>query len=99
MLGINGPPAFADANGILVEKMALEFGWTKTPHSSAMLLQMPLGLLPFALGLLMLGSHLCSWRFDQYLFYWQHLNACPDGLGRHFRSVAVARQLPVRREP
>jgi MFS family permease len=78
MLGITGPAAFAYTNGIFMEQMTREFGWTKTEFSSAMLLQMLLGLIvapiaarvldrvgsrrvllvgivPFALGLSILG--------------------------------------------
>lgn len=50
MLGITGPAAFAYTNGIFMEAMTREFGWSKTQFSSAMLLQMLIGLLvsPFA---------------------------------------------------
>ncbi len=78
MLGITGPAAFAYTNGIFMEAMTEEFGWSKTQFSTGMLLQMLAGLVvslfasrildrvgsrklllvgvvPFALGLSMLG--------------------------------------------
>jgi MFS family permease len=45
MLGITGPAAFAYTNGIFMEVMTEEFGWNKTEFSSAMLLQMLIGLI------------------------------------------------------
>lgn len=78
MLGISGPAAYAYTGGIFMGEMTREFGWTKTEFSTAMTLQMMIGLIvgpvfarvldrigsrrmllagvvPFALGLSLLG--------------------------------------------
>jgi len=45
MLGITGPAAYAYTGGIFMGEMTREFGWTKTEFSTAMTLQMVIGLI------------------------------------------------------
>lgn len=45
MLGISGPAAYAYTGGIFMNEMTQEFGWTKTEFSTAMTLQMIVGLI------------------------------------------------------
>ena len=45
MLGISGPAAYAYTGGIFMNEMTQEFGWTKTEFSTAMTLQMLIGLI------------------------------------------------------
>ncbi|MEY4161057.1 MAG: hypothetical protein RLZZ136_1678, partial [Pseudomonadota bacterium] len=44
MLGITGPAAYSYSSGIFMGEITQEFGWTKTQFSSALTLQMLLGL-------------------------------------------------------
>ncbi len=45
MLGISGPAAYAYTGGIFMNEMTQEFGWSKTEFSTAMTLQMIIGLI------------------------------------------------------
>jgi MFS family permease len=44
MLGITGPAAFIYSSGVFMEAMTAEFGWSRAQFSSALTLQMLLGL-------------------------------------------------------
>ena len=44
MLGLTGPAAYAYSSGIFMEVMTRDLGWTKTQFSSALTLQMLLGI-------------------------------------------------------
>lgn len=44
MLGITGPAAYIYSSGVFMEPMIEEFGWTRTQFSSALTVQMLLGL-------------------------------------------------------
>ena len=44
MLGLTGPAAYAYSSGIFMEEMTRDLGWTKTEFSSALTLQMLLGI-------------------------------------------------------
>lgn len=44
MLGLTGPAAYAYSSGIFMEEMTRDLGWTKTEFSSALTLQMLIGI-------------------------------------------------------
>ncbi len=44
LLGVTGPAAFAYSNGVFMDRMTAEFGWSHTDFSAALTIQMLLGV-------------------------------------------------------